>query len=650
MTAGVLGVIGHAVSGFCEEPYDWPLNRPRVLTSSFAEYRPARYHAGIDLRTGRIGEPVHAPADGYVSRVRCSPWGYGKAVYLTLEDGHVVVFGHLNDYMPELREYVRREQHKKKTYTVDLYPEPGRFAVKRGELVAWSGDTGVGPAHLHYEIRDAGNRVINPRLLGIAWPDDSPPTIRKVLVAPKDPLSTVDGDILPKVVPVRSAGGGTYVCDPVRISGRVGFGVDAIDAANQGETMLGVYRVKTLLGERELFRIQNDHVSYDTMHHGIVSWHPLLLKEGRFLLQWLWPGNQSECVRYAAGDGWMDAAAAPATVRIEVEDFLGNRAVVEIPVEPDEAPALNAEPAEAVPSERKGAVDVDCAGSYLVVTASFPSAEAEPPALGVADASPGGVRGVFRRIDATTYRAGYVPPDEAQWAALWADHPRLPGEIFRAAVFQRGQPDREETFGDVIVRAKERSPFGALFVRVEEVRRTPPQRLALLGKIYRIWPEVSPIDEPVEILFPFPAGAERAERVGIYRSTGSDWAMEETQRVGDRLKISTRRFGVFAAVEDTVAPSIRVTAPADGEKTSLRPAIRAAVSDVGSGIADITVTANDQWLLMEYDPEAGRIEWVGDEDLPPGDVVLSFRVRDRAGNAARVDRRIHTSGAASASG
>ncbi|MBN2308918.1 MAG: M23 family metallopeptidase, partial [Candidatus Hydrogenedentes bacterium] len=134
-----IGIVLAALALGAAEPYDWPLDLPRALTSSFAEYRPGRFHAGIDLRTGPVGKAVHAPADGHVSRIRCSPWGYGKAVYVQLADGNTVVFGHLQGFSAPLEAYVRAHQHRLRSYTVDLYPEAGAFPVRRGEVIARSG-------------------------------------------------------------------------------------------------------------------------------------------------------------------------------------------------------------------------------------------------------------------------------------------------------------------------------------------------------------------------------------------------------------------------------------------------------------------------------------------------------------------------------
>ena len=62
-----------AVAANDRAPYLWPFDRTPDLSSSFGEYRSGRFHMGVDLSTnGAIGVPVHAAADGHVSRVRCS--------------------------------------------------------------------------------------------------------------------------------------------------------------------------------------------------------------------------------------------------------------------------------------------------------------------------------------------------------------------------------------------------------------------------------------------------------------------------------------------------------------------------------------------------------------------------------------------------
>ena len=295
-----------AASGSDSSPdYRWPLDTPRVLTSSFGEFRTGRLHAGVDLRSA-VGTKVFAPADGYVSRVRCAPTGYGKAVYVQFTDGRSVVFGHLDDYAPAVRAYVQREQHARESYTVDLYPEATLFPIKRGDLIGLSGQTGIGAPHLHYELRDNNGWPINPCLLGVTWPDTTPPAIRKILVMPKGPDCLLDGDCVPLIVEPRATQQrGRYVCDPVHVTGQVGFGVDVIDTGDNGGGKLGVRTTRVVQDDVEQFRLQIDQFSYDHIRGGAVAYHPYLMNEGRFLLQWRWPGNKAEIFPAPEQDGWL---------------------------------------------------------------------------------------------------------------------------------------------------------------------------------------------------------------------------------------------------------------------------------------------------------------------------------------------------------
>ena len=149
--------------------------------------------------------------------------------------------------------------------------------------------------------------------------------------------------------------------------------MDVIDPANGGSTVLGVHTVTTSADSREVFRVQNDRLSYETMSHGRVSWHPYYLSEGRFLLQWRWPGNDSDNLALPESSGWIEVGDEPRDVRIEARDFFGHSAVLPLRVEagmpvPEEPVARG--------SGAPGMVKVDCFGEGLLVTAQFPDAPA----------------------------------------------------------------------------------------------------------------------------------------------------------------------------------------------------------------------------------------------------------------------------------
>src|SRR4051812_28060813 len=110
--------------------YQWPLDSPRTVTGSFGELRPNHFHAGIDFSTnGKINRPVFAASDGYISRIRISPVGYGKSIYITHNDGLVTLYAHLNSFNPKIDEFVREELYREKRYDIDLLVEPQKLVV-----------------------------------------------------------------------------------------------------------------------------------------------------------------------------------------------------------------------------------------------------------------------------------------------------------------------------------------------------------------------------------------------------------------------------------------------------------------------------------------------------------------------------------------
>lgn len=81
-----------------------PLNIPILLAGNFGECRSGHFHSGVDIKTqGRENLPVHAAADGYVSRIKMDKGGFGHALYITHPDGYTTLYAHLNDFAPILQ-------------------------------------------------------------------------------------------------------------------------------------------------------------------------------------------------------------------------------------------------------------------------------------------------------------------------------------------------------------------------------------------------------------------------------------------------------------------------------------------------------------------------------------------------------------------
>ena len=96
---------------FGNEEYLWPTNASKTLTTVFGDVRPRRYHAGLDIRTyGQSGYDLYAIDDGYIERIRVSSSGYGKAIYIRLIDGRIVVYAHLSKFTSEINDLVNKNK------------------------------------------------------------------------------------------------------------------------------------------------------------------------------------------------------------------------------------------------------------------------------------------------------------------------------------------------------------------------------------------------------------------------------------------------------------------------------------------------------------------------------------------------------------
>jgi len=208
----------------------WPLEGQPAVSSNFCEYREGHFHAGLDIRTyGAEGVPCVAAGDGYVSRLRASADGYGKALYLRLDTGETAVYAHLAEFDSPLEQALYEAQLRAGSYTVDVRFPRDRFPVRRGDVIAWSGSTGGIDPHLHFEIRDGGENPMNPFSKGFALEDREPPRFERVEFTPIGPEARINGHCWPvEFMAARLEEGRFYIRDTLAISGSVGVSAEAL--------------------------------------------------------------------------------------------------------------------------------------------------------------------------------------------------------------------------------------------------------------------------------------------------------------------------------------------------------------------------------------------------------------------------------------
>jgi hypothetical protein len=246
-----------------------PLELEVFLAGSFAELRSNHFHSGIDIKTeGVEGKKVLAAAEGYLSRVKISAYGYGKMLYITHPNGFTTTYAHLKRMSPRIEAIVQQAHASSKSYEIDVTFPPDSISVTRGEFIAYSGNTGGSRApHLHFEIRETSTeRPINPLLFDFGVKDNIPPTLKGLRVYPMNDSSFVSGRIDDRSYLV-SGSGGKYTIknnETIEAKGDITFGVHTIDLLNGFANPCGIYSIKLFHNEQLVFHNQFDSLNFDT--------------------------------------------------------------------------------------------------------------------------------------------------------------------------------------------------------------------------------------------------------------------------------------------------------------------------------------------------------------------------------------------------
>ncbi|MCG3118652.1 MAG: hypothetical protein ALAOOOJD_00892 [bacterium] len=245
------------------QEYLWPTDASPYMTSSFGESRPRRFHAAIDVKTwNQTGYKTFAVRAGYIERMAVSPFGYGRVLYLRLDTGETAVYAHLERFNDKLQALAEQEQERAGRYRFDKSFAPGTLPVQKGEVIGYTGQTGIGVPHLHFELRDARSRPINPFLRGFKVVDTISPTITDFAISPLSVGASVNGDFLPVVLKPLRQNGKWKIPEPLWISGKVGVAIDAYDLANGVENRFGVYRLQLFIDDSLQFQTQYDRFDY----------------------------------------------------------------------------------------------------------------------------------------------------------------------------------------------------------------------------------------------------------------------------------------------------------------------------------------------------------------------------------------------------
>ncbi len=661
--------------------YAWPSDASRMLTSTFGEYRSHRFHAGMDVKTfGQVGYKALAVRPGSVSRVEVSPWGYGRVLYLLLDTGETAVYGHLQKFAPEVARRVGEEQQRTGRYAVALRFAEGEIPVEQGEVIGWTGQSGSGAPHLHFELRDASESPLNPLLKGYKVKDSIAPSIRRVMLIPLNASARVAGDLEPLTLTPKTAQGGRLQIDrTIPVFGRVGFAVSMLDQIDGAANRMNVHSYRLLIDGEERFSARCDRYPYELDHQADLDRDYRALMRTGDLYQRLFREAGNELPFYAGDKPWYgtlecDPASGATTwltgitralgffwdlpsgvtilekglhtFRIEARDFNGNLGVVEGRLQAGPPQQNHAEAAGAEPVQASYTINAGYYDNYARVAVSASQALRRPPRL------------------TARYRSGHeeeIPLTRSSKSTFLGGVPLLPGlpgPVRLRITGPEGEEPLHEVMLDFITVRKGRekkvttqdglceitfdseSLFKPVFVRAR-TRNRGAEKLPLVSRVYEIEPADLPLSSFVTVLIRTEPGLSRPDQVALYRRAQRDQWRYIGRESGSHGAIGSRsrELGEFALIRDSEPPLIKAISPAAGARLSARtPLLQVSVRDALSGIGDnepYALILDGKRLITEYDPERDRLIHLIESPLAAGSHILEITAADRCGNEAR---------------
>lgn len=326
-----------------------PLDIPLLLSGNFGELRNNHFHSGLDIKTqGVEGQKVYAVADGFVSRIRIMPIGYGKIIYITHPNGYTSAYAHLQQFKGELAKEVKRYQYANETFEMDYYPPDTLLKVKKGDVVALSGNSGSsGGPHLHFEIRETVSEyAVNPLLFGFNIKDDVKPVIKSISVFPLNDTSYVNNRNATQEFSIIGSNGNYQLSNNVIITayGQIGVGINTYDQQSGASNQNGVYSIMLFDNNELIYKSELSMFSFNHSRalNSMLDYDIYLCKKTRFQRSCVAPNNPLTIFKEQKNNGTIAIANNETrTINYMVSDINKNIALLSFNILGKKPEAIN---------------------------------------------------------------------------------------------------------------------------------------------------------------------------------------------------------------------------------------------------------------------------------------------------------------------
>ena len=316
-----------------------PLDIPIILAGTFGELRSNHFHSGIDIKTQqREGLAVYGVGDGTITRIKVALWGYGKVLYIAHPNGYTSVYGHLQKFSPKIEAYIKKIQYEKKSYEVEVFPDYGELKIEKGEIIAYSGNTGgsSGP-HVHFEIRNSvSEKPTNPLLYGIEVSDATNPILEKLFMYPLTKNARVNKSAERIQVNFTKQSDGTFLANKVHALGKIGVGFIGFDRQDMAANRNGIYAASLSVNGKTYTSYNFESFSFGETRYinTLIDYDYLGRYRQRIQKLFKSPGNRLNIYDELYNNGEIEIRDGLSyNLQLTIKDLEGNKITLKIPVE-----------------------------------------------------------------------------------------------------------------------------------------------------------------------------------------------------------------------------------------------------------------------------------------------------------------------------
>jgi len=590
-----------------------------LLAGNMGEIRGTHFHAGLDIKAP-TDTPIKAVADGYVSLIAVSSYGYGKMLQITHESTQQIShYGHMDAFAGKLADFVRAEQYKAESFDYEYKPKANEFAVKQGEVIGYVGNTGfsVGP-HLHFELRTMDGFALNPSTFPFKeLPEDTePPVINALAISTLSIDGRVDAVFGTKIFPAKRVGEGEYrIDDVIPVEGLVGFALQTFDVSNKVKYTYAVKQLVLYVDNKPVFaqdiqkiKLENNramfaHIDFQLPFRNSQSFQRCYWVDGNPLRE-IYQANPERGKIRLRDDQVHE-------VKVVSKDVWGNTSVLTCRVQRNK-PAAKPAPASIVPALPQLIYEV--VENTLLVRVRHPK--------------PQQILEMYRYFLPVSLPKAYT--DEQGVTYLYdlrqgvPDFVRYAGRYlffeFKGVVMPKQR--QSIAFSQGLLQFDERSLFDTLYVGA-----IPSDDAIVLG------PAGVPLFQGLTLLWKRPdLPASQRQQWGLYAAdgafqTGGQWK-------GDTLVQPLRQLGVYALKRDLAPPTIKL-------RSKEAKQLIFSIEDKLSGIKSFKATLDGKFILMDYEYKDNTLKTVlASKEAPSLKGDFELIVWDEAGNQQVFKQRL----------